>query len=240
MLWNVKFLVDDGLCEWGGIEAPSRERAEAIGVQNFRKSRWSPLYPTDLPRCVVTQVPGSSPSSHPAHADVHVPPDDGSDTALRRWLGYEPQLGAITDRQLLVLKMHLVAEDALHHLLAPRLSVADGPLRGRRESFSTLRVVALAGDQHKGLRDILKHLNDARNSAAHALNDPEFERDVALFIDAARRTPICNFTHELPRYGEVTSDDLLEMLRTAGYDAIFAIWKAAVPFWRSIRDDGRS
>ena len=144
--------------------------------------------------------------------------------AFNRWVGYLPRLDAIPDRELVVLKVHVIAEDALHHLLALRLDVEEGPLRERRSRFADLLAVALPKPSDKPLRDALRHLNDARNSAAHRNEDPEFDNQVKLFVDSARRLE--------DGKRDIASQDPLEMVKQAGVHAIYAVYIKASELWK--------
>lgn len=144
--------------------------------------------------------------------------------AFNRWVGYLPRLEAIPDRELVILKVHVIAEDALHHLLALRLGVEDGPLRAGRARFSDLLAVSLPKQADKPLRDALKHLNDARNSAAHANEDAKFDDHVRLFVEAVRRLE--------GGKRDVASEDVLEIVKQAGVHVVYAIYIEASELWK--------
>jgi hypothetical protein len=144
------------------------------------------------------------------------------DSALIRWLGYSPRLNEIADVELLTLKLHVVAEDALRHLLAMRLGVTEAAVRGVHLGFETLANLALAGDSRDTLLDAALALNAARNGVAHRLDGTKFHENIADFLRIMR---------ELTDASDIVDDDVSNRLRDAGDSAIFQVFERASKYW---------
>lgn len=146
------------------------------------------------------------------------------DNAFFRWLGYVPKLEAIDDLELLTLKIHVVVEDALQHLLAHRLDIDEKQMKKIRLRFQFLVTLALGGlDAPEQLRPALLALDDARNFAAHRIGSVDFTNSLQAFIKhAAGFDPLSRPAHEVT----------VASVRVAGQESIEAVFGLATRFWR--------
>jgi hypothetical protein len=70
--------------------------------------------------------------------------------------------------------VHIIAEEALRHLLATRLGTDECAVEKMHLSFYGLTHLALTGTASNSLLQALLALNEARNKAAHKLDDTNF------------------------------------------------------------------
>jgi hypothetical protein len=154
-----------------------------------------------------------------------VPPRKGEDAIdqFGRWI--EDAL-KINDIELLTLKGHVVIEDALKYLLAAKLKadLTEFVTTIRINHFPTLVTLAFAGEGplYDQLGEALHALNEARNKAAHWIEDPRFIERLASFVDQI--AGMDGSTHKWP----TESEEQLAGVRWALDEAATAILSRAM------------
>jgi hypothetical protein len=147
-----------------------------------------------------------------------VAPDE---TAFNRWLGSIPQLQAITDVELLTLKIHLVAEATLQHLLAQRLGEDETRFKDLRVGFESLISLALPSEDSDRLQSALMELNKARNAVTHGKDT--FQTSIRQFTEHAS---------QLTGGADAGPVVTVSAVQHAGETVVFAIFERAVPYWK--------